>query len=86
VTATLGALTATAVIHQSNVAGGSGGGAAAPTAATAGKAARTGLHFSKRVWITGATVVATAVVVGVVIATRGPSATTITPGTGTVGP
>jgi hypothetical protein len=31
-------------------------------------------------------VVATAVVVGVVIATRGPSATTITPGTGTVGP
>ncbi len=84
VTATLGALTATAVIHQSNVAGGGGGGAAA--ASTSSKAARTGLHFSKKVWITGATVVATAVVVGVVIATRGPSATTITPGTGTVGP
>lgn len=85
VTATLGALTATAVIHQSNVAGG-GGGAAPPPAATTTKVARTGLHFSKKVWITGATVVATAVVVGVVIATRGPSTTTITPGTGTVGP
>lgn len=92
VTATLGALTAAAVIHQSNVAGGGGAGAATTSeagttgAAATGKAARTGLHFSKRVWITGATVVAVAVVVGVVIATRGPSATTITPGTGTVGP
>jgi hypothetical protein len=84
VTATLGALTATAVIHQSNVAGGGGGAAAPPT--TAVKVAKKGIHFSKKVWITGATVVAVGVVVGVVVATRGSSPTTITPGTGTVGP
>jgi len=83
VTATLGALTATAIIHQSNAAGG-GSGAAPATTAT--KAARTGIHFSKKVWITGATVVAVGVVVGVVVATRGSSPTTITPGNGSVGP
>jgi hypothetical protein len=113
VTATLGALVATTVIHQSNVAG--AGGAAAPppppppppavtpapppgavaeapspgpetSSSTPSKIRKVFRHIPKKVWISGTVVVATAVVVGVVVATRGNSPTTITPGTGTVGP
>jgi len=121
VTATLGALVATAIIHQSIVAGAGGGGAAAPatppvtpgvavapgapltpatpsgpvaetttpgggSSSAPGKIGRGIRHIPKKVWITGGVVVATAVVVGVVVATRGNNPTTITPGTGTVGP
>ncbi len=128
VTATLGALVATALIHQTSVAGAGGGGASgepgAPVAApptppaipaapaapvtpatpagpvtktststsgggvsNAPKKIRKGIrHIPKKVWITGATIVTVGVVVGVVVATRGNSPTTITAGTGTVGP
>ena len=121
VTATLGALVATAVIHQSLVAGGGGGAATAPpsappatpaappaepgapaapvseapTSATTGIATNTSKnihrgirfnHIPKKVWITGATIVTAGVVVGVVAATRGNNPTTISAGTGTVGP
>jgi hypothetical protein len=159
VTATLGALVATAVIHQSNVLGGGGGGAAPPsapvtpgapvapvapgapgapvapvapgapvapvapgapvapvapgapvtpgtpvtpsgttTSGTEGPPSSGGgptrvtrvpriiRHIPKKVWITGTVVVVTGVVIGTVVATRGSSSTTITPGTGTVGP
>ena len=43
-------------------------------------------HIPKKVWITGTVIVVTGVVVGTVVATHGGSSTTITPGTGTVGP
>jgi hypothetical protein len=42
-------------------------------------------HIPKKVWIAGGTVIVVGVVVGVVVATRGNSPTTITAGTGTVG-
>jgi len=109
VTASLGSLVATAVIHQSNVVGAGGGAAAEPTpppavtppppapavaetpspaesgSSTPSKISRVFRHLPKKVWVSGTVVVATAVVVGVVVATRS-SSTTITPGTGTVGP
>ena len=129
VTATLGALVANAVIHQTLVSGAGGGGASstpgAPTATPAAPPAApvspaepvnplspttpgteapgssTGAtsttsktthriirfnHIPKKVWITGATIVTAGVVTGIVVATRNNSPTTITPGTGTVGP
>lgn len=43
-------------------------------------------HFIKKPWVIAGTVIVVGVVVGVVVATRGSSSTTITPGTGTVGP
>lgn len=130
VTATLGALVATAIIHQSLVAGAGGGGGvtappsappAAPAVPPAGPGAppatpgtpgaetstststststevattttrnvHRGIRFShipKKVWITGATIVTAGVITGVVVATRGSGPTTITAGTGTVGP
>jgi hypothetical protein len=110
VTATLGALAATAIIHQSTVAGAGAGAAAsaapaavapsapaAPVAETSAPATGGGSstparishgirHIPKKVWVSGAVVVATAVVVGVVVATRGNNPTTITPGAGSVGP
>lgn len=44
-------------------------------------------HFLKRPWVIASTVVVVGVVVGVVVATNsGSSSTTITPGSGTVGP
>lgn len=104
VTATLGALVATAIIHQSNIAG-AGGSAPVPPAnpvAPAGPGTETpappapssapvtkvrkGIHrIPKKVWVTGTVIVVTGIVVGIV-ATRGSNSTTITPGTGTVGP
>ena len=144
VTATLGALVATTIIHQSNIAGGGGGstpttpdspttpgtpttpaspttpvtpsdpgtpvnpgtpgtptnplsptnpgspGTEGPSPSSGGsspvsKVSRIIRHMPKKVWVTGTVVVVTGVVVGVV-ATRGNSPTTITPGNGTVGP
>jgi hypothetical protein len=88
VTATLGSLVATAVIAQSNVASLASASAASSTAA--GTTAKRNIfrfsHIPKKVWITGGAVVTTAVVVGVVVATRGNSSTSVTAGTGTVGP
>ena len=89
VTATLGALVATAIVAQSNVASLASASAASSTSAAGTTATRRIFRFShipKKVWITGTAVVTTAVVVGVVVATRGNSSTTVTPGTGTVGP
>jgi hypothetical protein len=99
VTATLGSLVATAIIHQTNVAGGAAGEATPPEAPapqtqqnptstetqtkskTPGRFAR----IPKKYWIIGGTIVVVGTVLGVTL-TTGKGATTITPGTGTVGP
>lgn len=130
VTATLGVLVATAIIHQKNIAGGGGGAppppgttlnpqnpatpvspgtpgapglpvspvtpgepgtpasptpSPAPGSSTPVTKVRKGIHhIPKKVWVTGTVIVIGTVVV--IVATRGSSSTTITPGTGTVGP
>lgn len=96
VSATLGTLVATAIIHQSNVAGaapGEGGSSSSVSPAqpnpssgsigtkTPGRLAR----IPKKYWAIGGGIVVVGTVLGVTL-TRGNGATTITPGNGTVGP
>jgi hypothetical protein len=94
VSATLGTLVATAIIHQSNVAGaapGESSSSASPEQSnpnsgsigtkTPGRLAR----IPKKYWAIGGGVVVVGTILGITL-TRGSGATTITPGTGTVGP
>ena len=96
VSATLGTLVATAIIHQSNIAGAvpsasSSSAAASPEqpaansgsigTKTPGRLAR----IPKKYWVIGGGVVVVGTVLGITL-TRGNGATTITPGNGTVGP
>jgi hypothetical protein len=95
VSATLGALVATAIIHQSNIAGAAPGGSSSSVASpeqpnpssgsigtkTPGRLAR----IPKKYWAIGGGVVVVGTILGVTL-TRGGSSTTITPGNGTVGP
>jgi hypothetical protein len=97
VTATVGAtVVASAVIHQSNALGAPSSTTENPSSSTAsGSTAQTSaasavakhgiLHLSKTALIAGGTVVAAAAVAGIVYATRGNSATTLTLGSTTVG-
>ena len=95
VSATLGALVATAIIHQSNIAGAAPGGSSSSSVSpeqpnpnsgsigtkTPGRLAK----IPKKYWAIGGGVVVVGTVLGVTL-TRGSGATTITPGNGSVGP
>lgn len=96
VSATLGALVATAVIHQSNIAGGAPGestsspqgqGPGRETTSTISKSKIPGkfAKIPKKYWAIGGAVVVVTTVLAVTLATGG-SSTTIIPGAGTVGP
>lgn len=93
VSATLGTLVATAIIHQSNVAGTGPGessssqGSTEQATSTATKSKIPGrfARIPKKYWAIGGGVVVVGTVLAVTL-TTGKSATTITPGTGTVGP
>ncbi len=99
VQATLGALVATAIISQTNaISAGAPGGqvspeapGTSPDASTAPASSHTRrplkvTHFLKKPWVIAGGVIIIGVVVGVVVANSGSGPTTITPGTGTVGP
>ena len=94
VSATLGTLVATAIIHQSNIAGASGSTSSSSVSPeqsnpnsgsigtkTPGRLAR----IPKKYWAIGGGVVVVGTVLGITL-TRGSGATTITPGNGSVGP
>lgn len=93
VSATVGTLVATAIIHQANIAGiasGTSSSSAAAAAQSGTAAGRTGSGFrilhipTQYLVLAGALAGLTAVIV--VTVTAGKSSTTITPGNGTVGP
>jgi len=93
VTATLGALVATAIIHQSNVAGAAPGEGSSSSSSTEqptstntnSKSPGRFAKIPKKYWIIGGGIVVVGTVIAVTL-TTGKSSTTITPGTGTVGP
>jgi hypothetical protein len=96
VSATLGTLVATAIIHQSNIAGAAPGGSSSsssvspeqpnPNSGSIGTKTPSRLaRIPKKYWAIGGGIVVVGTVLGVTL-TRGSGATTITPGTGTVGP
>jgi hypothetical protein len=93
VTATLGALVATTIIHQSNVAGGGPGessssqGTTQETSSTTTRSHAPGrlARIPKKYWAIGGGVIIVGTVLAVTL-TAGKSSTTITPGNGSVGP